>query len=25
VPAAGKMRPPRPEPGTGGLEPQPQT
>jgi cell division protease FtsH len=24
VPAAGKMRPPRPEPGTGGLEPQPQ-
>jgi len=23
VPAAGKMRP-RPEPGTGGLEPQPQ-
>jgi cell division protease FtsH len=25
VPAAGKMRPPRPEPGAGGLEPQPQT
>jgi cell division protease FtsH len=25
VPAAGKLRPPRPEPGTGGLEPQPQT
>jgi len=25
VPAAGKMRPPRPEPGPGGLEPQPQT
>ena len=25
VPAAGKMRPPRSEPGTGGLEPQPQT
>ena len=24
VPAAGKMRPPRPEPGAGGLEPQPQ-
>jgi cell division protease FtsH len=25
VPAAGKMRPSRPEPGAGGLEPQPQT
>jgi len=25
VPAAGKMRPSRPEPGPGGLEPQPQT
>jgi cell division protease FtsH len=25
VPAAGKARPPRAEPGTGGLEPQPQT
>jgi cell division protease FtsH len=25
VPAAGKSRPPRPEPGTGGLEPYPQT
>jgi cell division protease FtsH len=25
VPAAGKARPPRTEPGTGGLEPQPQT
>ncbi|RTL60570.1 MAG: ATP-dependent metallopeptidase FtsH/Yme1/Tma family protein [Hyphomicrobiales bacterium] len=25
VPLAGKMRPPRSEPGTGGLEPQPQT
>jgi cell division protease FtsH len=25
VPAVGKMRPPRPEPGAGGLEPQPQT
>jgi cell division protease FtsH len=25
VPAAGKLRPPRPEPGAGGLEPQPQT
>jgi cell division protease FtsH len=25
VPAAGKMRGPRPEPGSGGLEPQPQT
>ena len=25
VPAAGKSRPPRPEPGRGGLEPYPQT
>jgi hypothetical protein len=25
VPAAGKSRPPRPEPGRGGLEPFPQT
>jgi cell division protease FtsH len=25
VPVAGKMRGPRPEPGSGGLEPQPQT